>query len=249
MSGPRDEVVRSVPGSDRIVAILLAAGRSQRMGDRNKLLLDVGGRPMVRRVAETLLHSRVREVIAVLGYDRARVAAALAGLPLRIVVNDEYASGQMSSVRAGIAAITDDPAAIVVALADQPALEPADVDFLVDAFLALPEPKILVPGYGGQRGNPIVLPGLQRQALRGGRRQLRLPQPDRAASRSGGQDRGAQSALRAGHRYAHSVRDLDAILAPPDREITWSGPYVSQAHRLARGGRDLAGERAGAVGG
>jgi hypothetical protein len=112
MSGPRDDVVRSVPGSDRIVAILLAAGRSQRMGDRNKLLLDVGGRPMVRRVAETLLHSRVREVIAVLGYDRARVAAALAGLPLRIVVNEEYASGQMSSVRAGIAAITDDPGAI-----------------------------------------------------------------------------------------------------------------------------------------
>ena len=74
----------------------------------------------------------------------------------------------MCSVRAGIAAITDDPAAIVVALADQPALEPADVDFLVDAFLALPEPKILVPGYGGQRGNPIVLPGLQRQALAAG---------------------------------------------------------------------------------
>ena len=168
MSGPRDEVVGSVPGSDRIVAILIAAGRSQRMGDRNKLLLDVASRPMVRRVAETLLHSRVREVIAVLGYDRARVAAALAGLPLRIVVNDEYASGQMSSVRAGIAAITDDPGAIVVALADQPALEPADVDFLVDAFLALPEPKILVPGYGGQRGNPIVLPGLQRQALQKG---------------------------------------------------------------------------------
>ena len=79
------------------------------MGDRNKLLLDVGGRPMVRRVAETLLASRVREVIAVLGYDRARVAAALAGLPLRIVVNDEYASGQMSSVRAGIAAIMAPP--------------------------------------------------------------------------------------------------------------------------------------------
>ena len=138
------------------------------MGDRNKLLMDVGGRPMVRRVAETLLQSRVREVIAVLGHDRALVAAALAGLPLRIVVNDEYASGQMSSVRAGIAAIADDPTAIVVALADQPALEPADVDFLVDAFLALPEPKILVPAYGGQRGNPIVLPGMQRQALAAG---------------------------------------------------------------------------------
>jgi molybdenum cofactor cytidylyltransferase len=138
------------------------------MGDRNKLLMDVGGGPMVRRVAATLLKSRVREVIAVLGHDSALVAAALAGLPLRIVVNDEYASGQMSSVRVGIAAIADDPTAIVVALADQPALETTDVDFLVDAFHALPAPKILVPVYGGQRGNPIVLPGMQRQALEAG---------------------------------------------------------------------------------
>jgi molybdenum cofactor cytidylyltransferase len=92
-------------GSDRVVAILLGAGRSQRMGGRNKLLMDVDGQPMVRRVAVTLLNSRLREVIAVLGHDHARVAAALAGLPVRIVVNDEYALGQMSSVRAGIAAI------------------------------------------------------------------------------------------------------------------------------------------------
>jgi molybdenum cofactor cytidylyltransferase len=168
MSNPRDQVVPSVVGSERIVAILLAAGRSQRMGARNKLLMDVGGRPMVRRVAETLLDSRVREVIAVLGYDSAVVAAVLAGLPLRIVVNDEYASGQMSSVRAGIATIANDPAAIIVALADQPGLEPADIDFLVEAFLVLPEPKILVPTYGGQRGNPIVLPGAQRHALEAG---------------------------------------------------------------------------------
>ena len=59
------------------------------------------------------------------------------------------ASGQMSSVRAGSAVIVDDPAAIVVALADQPALEPPDVDFLIDAFLALPEPQILVPRTAG----------------------------------------------------------------------------------------------------
>ena len=52
------------------------------------------------------------------------------------------------------------PAAIVVALPDQPALEPRMSIFLIDAFLALPEPKILVPAYPGQRGNPIVLPGM-----------------------------------------------------------------------------------------
>jgi molybdenum cofactor cytidylyltransferase len=151
-----------------VVAILLAAGRSSRMGGCNKLLLDVHGEPMVRRAAATLLASRVDQVIAVLGHDRALVARALAGLRLRTVVNRAQGSGQMSSVRAGIGALADDPAAIVVALADQPALRPADIDFLIDAFLALPERRIVVPVYGGQRGNPIVLPGAHRQALRGG---------------------------------------------------------------------------------
>jgi molybdenum cofactor cytidylyltransferase len=163
-----ERVSDAPPGPARIVAVLLAAGRSQRMGERNKLLMDVGGRPMVRRAAETLLESRVCEVVAVVGHDHARVIEALARLPLRIVVNGEYASGQTSSVQAGIAAMAHDPAAIVVALADQPALEPPDVDFLINAFLALPQPKILVPIYGGQRGNPIVLPGTWREALQAG---------------------------------------------------------------------------------
>jgi molybdenum cofactor cytidylyltransferase len=74
----------------------------------------------------------------------------------------------MSSVQAGIGAIAGEPVAIVVALADQPALGPADIDFLVDAFLALPEPKVLVPVYRGRRGNPLVLPGSQRRALLAG---------------------------------------------------------------------------------
>jgi molybdenum cofactor cytidylyltransferase len=120
---------------------------------------------MVRHVAETLLASRVDVLIAVLGHAHLVIAEALAGLGLRIVVNRDHARGQMSSVRAGLEALDADPAAIVVALADQPALEPADIDFLIDAFLALPEPKILVPVHGGQRGNPIVLPGQQRRRL------------------------------------------------------------------------------------
>ena len=155
----------SNPDGARITAILLAAGQSTRMGARNKLLLEVGGQPMVRHVALTLLASRIDAVIAVLGHEHAAVAEALAGLPLRVVVNRDHACGQMSTVRAGLEAIDADPAAIVVALADQPALEPADIDFLIDAFVALPEPKILVPVRGGQRGNPIVLPRAERRTL------------------------------------------------------------------------------------
>jgi hypothetical protein len=80
----------------------------------NPMLGWRGYEPVARGMAAALPH-RVREVIAVLGHDHARVGAALAELPVRIVVNDEYALGHMSSVRAGIAAIPNDPAAILVA--------------------------------------------------------------------------------------------------------------------------------------
>jgi molybdenum cofactor cytidylyltransferase len=117
--------VAHVPGD--LKSPKLAAGQSRRMGARNKLLLDVGGQPMVRRVAEILLTSHVDARIAVLGHEHPAVAEALGGLPLRIVFNRDYASGQMSSVRAGIKAIGGDPAAIIVALADP--LEPATSTF------------------------------------------------------------------------------------------------------------------------
>jgi molybdenum cofactor cytidylyltransferase len=63
----------SKPTGARITAIMLAAGQSTRMDARNKLLLEVGGRPMVRHVAETLLASRVDAVIAVLGHEHAAI--------------------------------------------------------------------------------------------------------------------------------------------------------------------------------
>lgn len=76
---------RSKPAGPRIMAILLAAGQSSRMGARNKPLLGIGSQPMVRRVAETLLASRIDAVIAVLGHEHAAIAEALGSLSLRTV--------------------------------------------------------------------------------------------------------------------------------------------------------------------
>jgi molybdenum cofactor cytidylyltransferase len=66
-------------GAARIAAIVLAAGRSTRMGAQNKLLADLGGKPMVRRVVETALASRARPVLVVTGHMAADVAVALQG--------------------------------------------------------------------------------------------------------------------------------------------------------------------------
>ena len=84
---------------------MLAAGRSTRMGGPNKLVAEIGGKPLVRIAAEQALASRAKPVIVVTGHQRERVEAALAGLPVRLVHNPDFAQGLGTSVRAGIAAV------------------------------------------------------------------------------------------------------------------------------------------------
>src|SRR5690242_13877872 len=87
---PREE---PVPAGHSIAAIVLAAGRSSRMGGPNKLLAEIGGRPLLRMVVEAALASQARSVLVVTGHQRERVETALAGLPVSFVNNPHYAEG------------------------------------------------------------------------------------------------------------------------------------------------------------
>ncbi|MFQ5973729.1 MAG: NTP transferase domain-containing protein [Alphaproteobacteria bacterium] len=141
----------------RVAAVLLAAGESRRMGGANKLLLPVGGEPLVRRAARRLMASRLSNIVVVLGYQRRRVSRAIDDLGLTTVWNAHYREGQMSSVHAGVAGLSGDPDGVMVCLADQPWLETRDYDRLIEAFARRGEKSIVVPTYRGQRGNPIIL--------------------------------------------------------------------------------------------
>lgn len=151
----------------RITGILLAAGESRRMGAVNKLLLPVQGRALVRRTAEVLLASRLCELTVVIGFQADLVREALAGLALDVVVNPDYAGGRMSSAHRGLQALGGDCDAFMVVLADQPKLAVADIDRLIDGWLALGPGSVLVPTHGGQRGNPVVIAGEHRAAILG----------------------------------------------------------------------------------
>lgn len=107
-----------------VSAVLLAAGASTRMG-QPKLLLPLGGVPLVRHAARALCETGVDDVLVVTGAEHDRIAAALAGLPVRFAVNPDFASGMGSSFRTGVEHVTDSEAALF-ALADQPFLTPAD---------------------------------------------------------------------------------------------------------------------------
>lgn len=116
-----------------IAAVLLAAGASSRLGV-NKLLVRVAGEPLVRRAARQALAAGLSPVLVVLGYERDRVAAALADLPVTAVENPDHAAGMPSSFRAGIAAVPPECAAAVVLLPDMPLVGATMVRQVVERF-------------------------------------------------------------------------------------------------------------------
>ena len=156
----------------RVSAILLAAGESRRMGGRNKLELTIDDLPLVSHTAHTLLASRLAELVVVLGHEAERVRSHLEGLPLTLVVNPHYREGQMTSVHAGLAALSGRCDGVMVCLSDQPLLESADINRLIDAFNSRKRGSVLVPTYEGRRGNPIVLAYAHREAILSGNRNL-----------------------------------------------------------------------------
>ena len=138
----------------RVVAIVLAAGRSTRFGS-TKQLAPVGDRPLVRLSVESLLAAGVDDVTVVLGHDAERVRDALAGLPAQTVVNDRYAEGMATSIATGVATRGEDVAAALVALGDQPVASGV-VERLITEWEAEAENSIVAPRYAGTRGNPVL---------------------------------------------------------------------------------------------
>jgi molybdenum cofactor cytidylyltransferase len=149
----------------KAAAVLLAAGLSRRMGERNKLLIEIECEPLVRRTAKAYLAAGV-EVHAVLGHEAEQVGAVLRDLAIVFVHNPDYAKGQPTSVRAGIDSLAGGYAAILVALADQAALTAEDIRGLVQAFAADGGNRILVPYHQGRRGNPVIFPGCLIEEMR-----------------------------------------------------------------------------------
>ncbi len=144
------------PPGARIGALLLAAGRSRRMGGPNKLLADIDGVPMVAHVARRLLASRARPIVAVLGNQADEVEAALGKLPVEKIRNPEFAGGLSTSLKRGIAALPPDLDGALICLGDMPLVTGRHLDRLIAAFNPLEGRAIIVPTRRGKRGNPVL---------------------------------------------------------------------------------------------
>ncbi|MEH6403859.1 MAG: nucleotidyltransferase family protein [Sneathiella sp.] len=138
--------------------LLLAAGQSKRMGAGNKLLLPYNKVPLIRHVANQILKSGIGTVTVVTGFQVNAIKDALSGLDVDFCYNPDFEAGQMSSVRAGSRAISIHSDGLMVALSDMPKLRALDYQFLRDRFYQNRSKKLVIPYFGEERGNPIIIP-------------------------------------------------------------------------------------------
>lgn len=139
---------------EQVAGIILAAGEGRRFG-QPKQLLEWGGKPFLRQVAETALAAGLSPVIVVTGAYAEQVEAVIRDLPLTITRNPHWQSGQSTSLQHGLRALPPNNGAAIFLLADQPQVPPIVLRALVERHsrdLSL----IVAPQVQGQRANPVL---------------------------------------------------------------------------------------------
>ncbi|MDA4121466.1 MAG: nucleotidyltransferase family protein [Thaumarchaeota archaeon] len=147
-------MVSSLLSLGLIVAVVLAAGLSSRMG-RPKQTLPIRGKSMLQKVLEVFRKSRVDGVVVVLGAREREVRNKVEFKDEKVVYNPRYAEGMSGSLKLGLAEAGPWAEAVIVALGDQPYLSPSTVNRLIKAY-SDSEAPVVVPVYKGRRGNPVL---------------------------------------------------------------------------------------------
>ncbi len=142
--------------SSPLPGIILAAGRSQRMG-KNKLLLPFRNKPILQHVLDTALNSSLSPLILVLGPDSDLLHSGITPGSALVVENPDAANGYSSSLQAGLRALDSSPDGAMFLLGDQPLVKAATIETLIQAFQQEPE-RWIAPAWKGQRGNPVITP-------------------------------------------------------------------------------------------
>jgi molybdenum cofactor cytidylyltransferase len=138
-----------------IVGVLLAAGESRRMGAL-KQLLPYRDKSLVEHCVDNLLASKLDEVIVVTGHRDSEVRAAIGSRPVKIVHNAHYQQGMASSIKRGIDEVSDTARACVIALVDQPRIEPETIDRLIETYQR-DASLVVIPSYRQKSGHPILI--------------------------------------------------------------------------------------------
>ena len=152
-SSSSGKLVRVIP------AVVLAAGKSTRMG-RAKATLPIGDRDtFLTRIIRTFHEAAVDDVVLVVGHDADAVRASVArvGLAARVVVNADYESGQLSSLLTGLRAVNRPGVrAMLLTLVDVPLVSAATVREVLERYRSARVP-IVRPVQGERHGHPVLI--------------------------------------------------------------------------------------------
>lgn len=147
----------------QVAAILLAAGRSRRMG-AFKPLLPFGARVVVESCIESLLGGGVASIVVVLGHRSGEIRERLAHLPVIFAINEEEASEMSVSIARGVERLPGETGAFLVALCDQPAIPSSVIRLLIDEWRQTGA-TLLRPEFDGRGGHPVLIDGRFRREL------------------------------------------------------------------------------------
>jgi len=148
-----------------IAAILPAAGESERMGGRNKLLLPWSTSTVIGKVIESLLEAGIANIVVTLGHDAENVRQSIQHAPVKIFYNPLHGEGMSTSIVQGVKLLPEGDDGIMIALADMPAVRPATLSMLCAQFREHGGSSIIVPVHEKQQGNPVIFPGSLRSEL------------------------------------------------------------------------------------
>ena len=139
-----------------IVAVVLSAGESSRMG-RPKALLPIDGETFIERIVAALKQTRVGKIIVILGHNASELQPKISHLPVEILINTDYKLGQLSSLQLAVRhlQLDHDCDGMLVHLVDHPYLTPALVQEMIRRFYET-EKRIIVPKFHGKRGHPVI---------------------------------------------------------------------------------------------
>jgi molybdenum cofactor cytidylyltransferase len=142
-----------------IAAVVLAAGASSRFGAGNKLLAEIGGKPLLRIVAEAVAAAGISDIVVVTGSDRASVETALAGLGVRFAHNPGWQSGMGTSIAAGVSALGEVCDGAFIVPGDMPLLSASVLESLIAAFEREGLERIVYAATPkGEQRNPVLWP-------------------------------------------------------------------------------------------
>jgi molybdenum cofactor cytidylyltransferase len=139
-----------------ISGILLAAGESSRMQGAFKPLLKWGKRTVIGECVHQMRNSQLAEIFVILGHREMDIRQSLAGSGVQYAINEDYRRGMLSSIKTGLASLSQNEDAALIALVDQPMIAKEIIDTLIDAFSAS-EKGVALPIYQGKRGHPIII--------------------------------------------------------------------------------------------